>query len=116
MNNWILKYFLWLMYKMNNWIYHLKDYANENNISYAEAVKDPKCRKQYYDNLGKKQPIKVKKIMKVIKVIEGVEPAEPVIKKVKKVKTEIEVDLKKVKKVKPKMIIKKNANPAELFI
>lgn len=104
------------MYNMNNWIYHLKDYAKENNISYADAVKDPKCRKQYYDNLGKKQPVKVKKITRVNKVIEGVEPVEPVNKKVKKVKTEIEVDLKKVKKVKPKVMIKKNVNPADLFI
>jgi hypothetical protein len=79
-------------------------------------LKDPKCRKQYYDNLGKKQPAKVKKIMKVVKVIEGVEPAEPVIKKVKKVKTEIEVDLKKVKKVRPKVLLKKNVKPDELFI
>ena len=103
------------MYNMNNWIYHLKDYANENGISYADAVKDPKCRKQYYDNLGKKQPKKVKKIMKVEKV-EPVEPVEPVIKKVRKIKTEIEVDLKKVKKVKPKVLLKKNVNPADLFL
>jgi len=53
---------------MNNWIYHLKDYANENKISYAEAVKDPKCRKEYYDNLNKKVPKKVKKIVSVKKV------------------------------------------------
>jgi len=93
------------MYKMNNWIYHLKDYANENNISYADAVKDPECRKQYYDNLGKKQPKKVKKIMKVEKVgkVEPVKPVEPVVNKIRKVKSEIEVELKKVKKVKPKL-------------
>lgn len=107
------------MYKMNNWIFHLKDYANENNISYADAVKDPKCRKQYYDNLGKKQPVKVKKIMKVVKVGEGVEPVEPVIKKVKKIKTKIEVDFKKVKKVRPKtnekMKVLKNAVPVEFI-
>jgi len=100
---------------MNNWIYHLKDYASENNISYADAVKNPECRKQYYDNLGKKQPKKVKKIMKVEKV-EKVEPVEPVIKKVKKVKTEIELKLKKVKTAKPKVLLKKNINPAELFM
>ena len=104
------------MYKMNNWIYHLKDYANENNMSYADAVKDPECRKQYYDNLGKKQPKKVKKITKVEKVVMGVEPVEPVVKKIKKVKTEIEVGLKKVKTARPKVLLKKNVNPAELFI
>jgi hypothetical protein len=101
---------------MNNWIYHLKDYANENNMSYADAVKDPKCRKQYYDNLGKKQPKKVKKIMKVEAKVEPAEPVEPVVKKVRKVKTEIDVELKKSKTAKPKILLKKNVNPAELFI
>lgn len=104
------------MYKMNNWIYHLKDYANENNMSYADAVKDAKCRIEYYNNIGKKQPKKVKKIIKVEKVEPKVEAVEPVVKKVKKVKTEIEVELKKSKTAKPKMILKKNVNPADLFI
>lgn len=51
---------------MNNWIYHIKDYANENNIKYADAIKDPKCREQYYFNLKKPLPKNVKKIKKNI--------------------------------------------------
>ena len=96
---------------MNNWIYHLKDFAKENNISYADAVSNAECRKQYYDNLGKTPPKKVKKIMKVEKINEEVEPEEPIRMKVKKVKTKIEGELKKVKTVRPKLMIKKNVEP-----
>lgn len=91
---------------MNNWIYHLKDYAKENNMSYADAVKDPESRRQYYDNLGKKQPKKVKKIMKVDK-----ELLEPIKEKIKKIKTEIKDKLKKVKTIKGKVMIKKSVVP-----
>jgi hypothetical protein len=96
---------------MNNWIYHLKDFAKENNITYADAVKNPECRKQYYDNLGKTPPKKVKKIMKVEKINEEVEPMKPIAEKVRKVKSKIEAELKKVKTVRPKLMIKKNVEP-----
>ena len=87
---------------MNNWIYHLKDYANENGISYAEAVKDPKCRKEYYANLGKKVPNKVKKVVKV-----QVDMLEPSLKeRMDKIKKEIKVGLKPVK-----VALKKNVIP-----
>jgi hypothetical protein len=91
--------------KMNNWIYHLKDFANENGVSYAEAVKDPDCRKQYYDNLGKKVPKKVKKIVK-IKPVEPVELLEPIKEKMTKIKKEIEIKTKPVK-----VSMKKNIVP-----
>ena len=82
---------------MNNWIYHLKDYANENGISYAEAVKDPNCRKEYYANLGKKVPNKVKKVVML----------EPSLKeRMDKIKKEIKVGLKPVK-----VAVKKNVIP-----
>ena len=84
---------------MNNWIYHLKDYANENGISYASAVKDPKCRKEYYANLGKKVPNKVKKVVKV-------EMLEPMKERMDKIKKEIKIGLKPVK-----VAVKKNVIP-----
>ena len=84
---------------MNNWIYHLKDYANENGISYAEAVKDPNCRKEYYANLGKKVPNKVKKVVKV-------EMLELMKERMDKIKKEIKIGLKPVK-----VAVKKNVIP-----
>jgi len=91
---------------MNNWIYHLKDFANENNMSYAEAVKNPECRKQYYDNLGKKIPKKVKKIVSIKQPVEPVELLEPIKEKMKKIKKEIEIKTKPLK-----VSMKKNVVP-----
>lgn len=32
---------------MNPWIAHLKAYAKKHNMSYREAMKDPKCKASY---------------------------------------------------------------------
>jgi hypothetical protein len=32
---------------VNNWIKHVKKYAEENNISYACAISNPDCKKNY---------------------------------------------------------------------
>lgn len=31
----------------NQWIQHVKDYARLNDVNYSEALKDPKCKKEY---------------------------------------------------------------------
>lgn len=31
----------------NKWINHVKQYAKDNNISYACAISDPKCKQSY---------------------------------------------------------------------
>ena len=32
---------------MNKWIQYVKDYASKNNITYREALRDPKCKEGY---------------------------------------------------------------------
>lgn len=32
---------------MNKWIQHVKDYASKHNMSYRDALRDPKCKAAY---------------------------------------------------------------------
>lgn len=32
---------------MNKWISHVKDYAKKHNMSYRDALRDPKCKAAY---------------------------------------------------------------------
>lgn len=44
---------------MSKWIEHIKDYAKRNNMTYKDALKDPKCSEEYRSKNPK--TIKVKK-------------------------------------------------------
>ena len=43
--------------KPNSWITHLKAYSKQNNIPYASAISDPKCRELYLKSKGKATPL-----------------------------------------------------------
>ena len=40
--------------KQNSWIIHLKAYSKQNNIPYAAAISDPKCRELYLNSKNPK--------------------------------------------------------------
>lgn len=36
----------------NDWIKHVKKFARENNIAYACAISDPRCKSSYWNSPG----------------------------------------------------------------